>query len=484
MNSGRPRRTDQSQSPERATPRILGLELRAREAVQEAHRRRSTQHQHPVSRAAQLAGGLAALTAIGTLLLLLPISGATRRLHWDEALFTAVSALSTTGLSVITPGRDLSLFGQIVLLMLMQIGGIGFMVGAVTVFRLLGRRITLTERLTLRDSLGLVSADALLRLTRRVLIGVIVIEAAGALLLWLNWRATFGDERAIFLAIFHSVSAFCNASFDLFSGTPTASAGFPSDTFSLLTLSTLVILGSIGIPVLVDIVRWPRHRAVSLHTRITLVTAGTLLLLGTLALFVGESQPGVLFADLPWPRRLLVAFFHSATSRTSGFLLQPLATMAPASVLTLIALMFIGGSPASMGGGITTSTCAVLVLAMWNFARGRTAIMISRRTIPVETVLKALAILAAALLVNGAVTWLLLLTQHASLDEALFEAVSAFATSGFTLGLTSKLDLFGRLLIALTMFWGRLGALSIVIALAQHNPPAVITYPEEQILIG
>jgi trk system potassium uptake protein TrkH len=158
--------------------------------------------------------------------------------------------------------------------------------------------------------------------------------------------------------------------------------------------------------------------------------------------------------------------------------------MAPASVLLLTALMFVGGSPASMGGGITTSTLAVLVLAMWSYARGLDQVVIQRRLIPTETVLKATAILTVSLLGVGLVTWLLLLTQPATLSDALFEAVSAFATSGFTLGLTTRLDLFGRLLIALTMFWGRLGALAVVVILAKRTATPSVAYPEEQILIG
>jgi trk system potassium uptake protein TrkH len=446
--------------------------------------RRRAKQPRPLQRTLRLIGGLAILVACGTLLLMLPISGAGRSLQPDEALFTAVSALSTTGLSVITPGRDLSRFGQVVLLLLMQIGGIGFMVGAVVVFGLLGRRITLEERLTLRDSLGLISMGSLLRLTRSVLLGVLIIESAGALLLWLNWLPLYGAGSAAFYAIFHAVSAFSNASFDLFSGTPDAPAAFPTDAPTLLILSTLVILGSIGIPVLADLARWPRRRCLSLHTRLTLVAAGTLLTLGTLALFVGESRPGVLFSDLPWPRQLLLAYFHSATSRTAGFVLQPLETMAPASVLTLMALMFVGGSPASMGGGITTSTLIVLVLAMWTYAHGRPQVTVGGRTIPTATVLKAAAILTISLLGVVLIAWLLLLTQRASFSDALFETVSAFATCGFTLGLTPRLDLFGRLLIALMMFWGRLGALTIVVVVARRGRTESISYPEEQILIG
>ncbi len=472
--------------PRRPTGTGAGNTLgrQALEGFRAAHHHRPAPRAHQLRAAGRLVLGLLALVTGGTLLLLLPISSTRGGLSWDAALFTAVSALSTTGLSVITPGSDLSLFGQCVLMLLMQMGGVGFMVGAVVIFRLLGRRITLEERIVLRDSLGLLSTQALLRLTRNILFGVLLIEGVGVLALWLAWRGAFGDGRAAYYALFHAVSAFSNASFDLFSGAPDAPAGFPTDAATLLTISTLIILGSIGIPVIADMVRWPRRRALSLHTRLTLITAGALLLIGTIGMFLGESKPGVLFSDAPWPRRLLLGYFHSASSRTSGFVLQPFETMHPSSVLLLTTLMFIGGSPASMGGGITTSTFAVLVLGMSAFVRGEADIRVGNRTLPHETLIKAAAIVTIALLLVIISSWLLLITHNTTFDRAVFEIVSAFSTCGFTLGLTPELNLFGRLLVAFTMFWERLGPLTLVVALAQRERTAQIRYPEEPILIG
>jgi trk system potassium uptake protein TrkH len=347
----------------------------------------------------------------------------------------------------------------------------------------MGRRITLEERVALRSALGDVSTHAVVRLTGRVVAGVLLIEGAGAALLWLNWQRLYGPARAAYLAVFHSVSAFSNASFDLLSGSPDGAAGFPTDAYTLVTLAGLVVAGSLGMPVVADLAGATRGGRLSLHSRLTLIMAAVLLVGGTLALFVGTARPDGLFGQEPWPRRLLLAFFHSG-SRTSGFVLQPLDAMAPANVLTLCALMFIGGAPVSTSGGITTSTAAVLMLAMWRYVQGHKRVVVDGRTIPSETVHKAIAIVVTALLLVVGVTWLLLLTQPATLAEAMFEAISAFATSGFTLGLTPRLDLFGRLLIAATMFWGRLGALTVVVALARPFPRSAIEYPEEQILIG
>jgi len=433
-----------------------------------------------------LVGGLAALVVVGTGLLLLPVSGAGRTLTWNEALFTAVSAVATTGMTIITPGVDLSLFGQLVLLVLMQLGGVGFMVAAVAVFRLVGKRVTFAERLTLRDSLGLLSAGQILNLTSRVLLTVLLIEAAGAAVLWLAWWPQYGPAWAAYYAIFHSVSAFTNASFDLFAGTPTAPAGFPTGALTLLTLAALIFLGGIGIPVIADLLRYPRRRFVSLHTRITLVTAISLILVGTILFFMTESRGGSVFSDESTGRLWLLSFFHAVASRTSGFVVSAqFSQLDSANALLLTVLMFIGASPASMGGGITTSTFAVLVLAVWNFARGRSEIRAGRRTIPLLILFKAAAVTTTAAVVIGIVTWLLLYTQeNVTLVLALVETVSAFSTSGFSLGLTARLNLFGQLLIAGLMFFGRVGSLTLIVALAQPSAAPAVTYPEEKILIG
>jgi trk system potassium uptake protein TrkH len=433
-----------------------------------------------------LIGGLGLLVLVGTILLWLPVSGADQPLALNDAFFTAVSAVATTGLTTITVGRDLSLFGQIVVLFLMQLGGIGFMVTAITVFRLIGKRVTFAERLTLRDSLGIVSAGQILNLTRIILIGVVVIEAAGAFVLWLAWMPEYGAGRAAYFAVFHSVSAFTNASFDLFAGSPTSAAGFPTDPVTLLTLSTLIFLGGIGIPVIADLLRYRRRRRLSLHSRITLVTSAVLIVLGAALFFAAEHKFRGVFADESPTELALLSFFHSVASRTSGFTVSArFSQLEPANALLLTVLMFIGASPASMGGGITTSTFAVLMLTMWNFARGRSEIIAGRRVIPLNLLYKAGTIVTAAGLIVAVTTWLLLYTQeNTSLTEALVESVSAFSTSGYSIGLTQRLNLFGQFLIAGLMFFGRIGMLTIIVALGRPRVPLVVTYPEEGILLG
>ncbi len=437
-----------------------------------------------VQTALRLVAGLAALVATGTLLLSLP-GVATRPLRLSEALFTATSALAVTGLSTITPARDLTPFGQVILLILIQVGGVGFMAAAVIVLRLLGRKISLVDRLALRDSLGLLEPRAILRVTARVVVTAFAIEAAGAFLLWLNWRETLGNGRAAFYGLFHAVSAFCNAGFDLFAGLP-EQTGIPTDGPTLAVLSGLIILGGLGIPVLGDLLMWPwRRRRLSLHSRITLILYAALILLGALALLLSESQAGGALAGQPMGRRLTLVTFQAISARTAGFAGLPnLEQLAPASQVLTMGLMLIGSAPASMGGGITTGTLAVLLLSLWAYVQGRPTAQVGGRTIAIETVRRASAIITVSLLVVGGATWLILITHPVMLDRALFEVISAFATCGLTLAFTGQLNLFGQAVIMLVMFWGRLGALTIVAALAQQAPPPLVAYPEEPLLIG
>ena len=437
-----------------------------------------------VGTAMRLVAGLAILVILGTQALSLP--GMTvRPLAFRDVLFTATSALAVTGLSTIVPARDLTLLGQIVLMVLIQVGGVGFMAAAVIVLRLLGRRISLTDRLALRDSLGLLEPRAILQVTGRVVLTALVIEMTGAVLLWLNWRVTLGDARAAFYGLFHAVSAFCNAGFDLFAGLP-GHSGIPTDNRTLAIMGSLIVLGGLGIPVLGDLLTWPRrHGRLSLHSRITLVLYAVLIFTGALVLLVSEAHEGSILAGLPLGRQIELATFQAISARTAGFAgLANIEQLAPASQMLMMGLMLICSAPASMGGGVTTGTFAVLVLSVWAYVRGRPAAQVGGRTIAIEAMRRASAILTVALLVVGGATWLILMTHPVTLDRALFEVVSAFATCGLTLAFTGELNLFGQIVIMLVMFWGRLGALTIVAALAQPGPPQPVTYPEESLLIG
>lgn len=445
----------------------------------------------PISPALRLVLGLATLVVAGSLVLMLPAAGGARPLTPNEAFFTAVSALSVTGLSVITPAVDLSLFGQIVLLVLIQLGGVGFMVLAVLILSLLGRKVTLSDRLALSDSLGLGAPRAILSLTWRMLAVVLTLEALGALLLYLHWRGDgrLSEGQALFYAIFHAVSAFCNAGFDLFSGLPAYPAGIPRDSISLSVLGAMILVGGLGIPVLGDLLRYRRARRLSLHTRITLAVVTFLVLSGAVGFYFAEGNPirGGNLVDEPPLRRALISLFQSISARTAGFAgIAEFDRLTHPSQVLMITLMFIGCPPASMGGGITTGTFAVLTISLWSFARGQPSAQIAGRALGPGTTRKAAAVLTVSLFVVLLATWLILMTHPtATIDQVAFEVVSAFATCGLSLNFTGQLNGFGQLIIMLVMFWGRLGALTLVIALAQQQGrPQPVQYPEEQILIG
>lgn len=433
----------------------------------------------------RLIGGLAILVMLGTSLLLLPVMGKQQPLMFDQAIFTAVSALSVTGLSIITPYTDLSFAGKFVLLTLIQIGGIGYMVLAVVAFRLIGKKVALADRLALRDALGLVSQRGIIKLTSQIMFTVITIELLGAFLLWLNWRNSIPGIEGIFYALFHAVSAFCNAGFDLFNGRPDYPTGVPNDTATVLIMATLIFLGSIGIPVLFDLITYHWRRRLSLHTRITLPIVFGLIILSTIGLEISEGLTTGILHHEPLYRQVLLALAQVISARTAGFTFMPTFTgLEPSSELLLTICMFIGSSPASMGGGITTGTFGILALALWAQAKGHSTPIIEGKAIPGEMIRRGAAVLTISLAVVLVATWILLVTHNTSLALALFEVTSAFATCGLSMGLTGELNTTGKIVIMMMMFWGRLGALTIIVALTRSRQPKRIIYPEEKILIG
>jgi trk system potassium uptake protein len=424
---------------------------------------------------------------VGTFLLSLP-GMTTRSLTLVERLFTATSAVTVTGLAVTTTSTDFTLMGQTVILFLIQAGGLGFIVLVVLTLLLIGRPLTLTDRLALTSEMGLEKPGAIQTILGRTLLVMIVIESVGAVLLYLHWsiNGIVPVENGLYYAVFHSITAFCNAGFDLFAGLPQYPGGLPNDILSLIIMGVLVIMGGIGIPVYMDVLFKGASRRLSLTSKVTIATAIILILVGMIGFLIGELHPEGVLAEVPPMHRIVIAWFQSVSARTAGFPgLQSFDQLHQSSRLLLVVLMFIGSGPASMGGGITTGTFAVLSLAVIGYARGSQRTVLLRRTISPGTVNRATAVLVVSLGVVGVATWLLLLTQSLSLDRALFEVVSAFATVGLSLGVTPELNDFGRLLITFVMFWGRLGAMTIMVVLLQrrgnsHN----INYPEETLLVG
>lgn len=423
---------------------------------------------------------------------MLPGIAVGRTLTISEAIFTATSALTVTGLSIITPAVDLTLLGKIVLLTMIQIGGVGFMFMAVIMLRLLGRQVYLQDRMALSSSLGLDSAETILETLKHVLYGVLLIELIGAILLGIHWRVYFPPTRAFSYGFFHAISAFCNAGFDLFSGAVDQNGvpfdGIPTDTISLAIMGGIIWVGGLGIPVISELLEYRRRRKLSLNVRVTLIVGLGLTFMGWLLIFVSEGIAGEAFTNAPLGEQIMRSLFQSISNRTAGFAGLPhFNTLHPTTIMVIMGMMFIGCAPASMGGGITTGTFSVLVISFSSYVRGLDQPTIDRRTLDEATVLRASAIITLSMLLLGISTWLLLLTHsQLTFEQAFFEVVSAFATCGLTLGITGELNVFGRILIMILMFWGRLGPLTLVIAVTQRNRrhKQLIQYPKEQILIG
>jgi trk system potassium uptake protein len=446
--------------------------------------RSAKSRQFPV--ALQLVTGLIVLIAIGTALLSIPGAG-TRNLSLMEAFFTATSASAVTGLSLFAISTDLTIWGQIILLLLVQIGGVGLIVVVVLVFRLIGRQASLGERLAVTSSLGLDRPEQIALIMVRAIGLMLTIEGVGAILLFLHWRFSgiVPPDKAVFYAIFHAVTAYCNAGFDLFYGLPEYPNGLPADPISLLILGGLIILGGLGIPVYMDLI-YRRRRPYSLHTRLTVGISLVLILLGWIGLLISEYRQAGVLSDMSFGQRTLLAWFQSVSARTAGFPGLPgFSELNFPSTLMLIALMFIGTAPASTGGGITTGTFVVLWLAVISYARGLDKIHVGKHSLPGLLLMRSLVVFVISLSLVILATWLLLLTNPFNLNQTLFEVVSAYSTTGLSLGITTGLNTFGRLVIIFTMFAGRLGAITIMISLlGRDKRQNLVDYPEESILVG
>ena len=447
---------------------------------------RSAKLRQPVPPSIRLIIGLGVMLITATFLMYLPGIGASGRLKFIEAVFTAVSAITCTGLSVITPSVDLTFLGQFFLLCLIQIGGVGYMTSAVLALKLVGQRIAMVDRIALRDAYGLMRTGAIVEFAKQVLVIVLIVESIGAALLWLHWQNILPEgSPTLWLAIFHVVSAFCNAGFDLFTGQTAFPQGIPTDNITLAIIGSLIFLGSIGFPVIANVISYHKSRRLTLHTRLTVAITILILVTGTASLLLSESLPGGILQNETPLRRLSLAVFQIISTRTAGFAaMGNFQAFSSASRLMIITLMFIGASPASMGGGMKTGTLITLLLTMWAYTRSAQTVTIRKRTLPWEIVRRATAVLLISILVVAMATWLILLTHSETLETVLFEVISAFATCGYTISLTARLSPFGLVILMLTMFWGKLGAITIAIALTGTLKKRLVKYPDEQILIG
>ncbi len=435
----------------------------------------------------QLVTGLFTLILIGTVLLLLP--GMTYQpINIFTALFTATSAATVTGLNIVITATTFTLSGQMVILFLVQIGGVGLIVTVMFFFRILGRQIGMMDRLAVTSALRLDSPAKVMSIVVRTVLGMLIFEFLGALALGTHWlNAGIVPANSILLySIFHSVVSFCNAGFDLFTGLPQYPTGIPLDSISLIIMGVLIIAGGLGIPVYFDLLHKFSRRRLSLHTRITLITSLALIIVGWVGFLISEYRLGGVLTDINFVTRVVQAWFQSVSSRTAGFQgFTFFSDMSQGSILLLIFLMFIGTGPASAGGGITTGTFSVIWLAFISYARGLEKIRAGHRTIPFKQLGRAGVIFMVSITLVVVSTWLILLTNPFSVEDILFEVVSAFSTTGLSLGLTADLNSFGQMMLILVMFCGRLGAFTIMLALLDKEPRQnLVDYPEESVLLG
>jgi trk system potassium uptake protein TrkH len=431
--------------------------------------------------------GFALIILVGTLLLRLPVATESGQpVGWLEALFTATSATTVTGLVVVNTETTYSTFGEIVILILIQVGGIGFITLSLLLFRLIGRRVTLYERGLLHQNLGLEQSQEIVRLTLLVVYTIVGIELCGALVLFSQWVQLMSWQQALYYAIFHAISAFCNAGFDLFRNFEdpvlVASANNP---VTLVVLSLLITIGTLGVTVIYELITWPRTRRFSLHTRLVLILTLFLTLFGTLVVIIEEAfVNGQALTPSPESNPWLAALFTVVSSRTAGVTLAPTQELGQASQMIILIWMFIGGAPASMAGGVGLGTVMVVLVTLASTVRGYDDVRIFERTLPMETILKAVAIMTVSTALVVLITLSLTLLGEGALLPITFEVVSAFSNTGYSLGITGNLGELSRLLLIITMFWGRLGPLTLVVALAQQSRRTSIHYPEEKIIIG
>jgi len=400
-------------------------------------------------------------------------------------LFTSTSAVCVTGVVVVDTGTHWNMAGQIIILILIQIGGLGIMTMATSVALIIGRKISLRSRLIMQVALNQFTIQGVVRLTKYIIITTFVIEGIGAFFLTMNFIPQYGLPDSIFYGIFHSVSAFCNAGFDIIGGGRSLTPYTENLSVNFIIMC-LIILGGLGFTVIIDLVRSRSYKKLTLHSKIVVMMTLTLILLGFVLFFVMEFNNPNTMKDLSLKGKLTASMFQSVTTRTAGFNTIALDQMYDSSKLLTIILMFIGGSPGSTAGGMKTTTIALVVLLIISVVKGRQDVEFSKRRISRDNVNRALTVVGVGLSIGFVVTFMLTITEKgADFITLLFEAISALGTVGLSLGYTSSLSVLGQIIIIFTMFAGRVGALTIVFALAaQSENKALIRYPESKVSVG
>ncbi len=429
---------------------------------------------------------------IGSVLLSLPVSSAGgRAVPYIDALFTATTATCVTGLVTVSTAATWSVFGQAVILLLIQIGGLGIITFMTAVMLLFNRKIGISDRLLIQDAFNLSTLSGIVAFVKKVLIGTLTVESIGACFYMTVFVPQFG-ARGIWVSVFNSVSAFCNAGMDIIG--ENSLCDYSGNALITLTTAALIILGGLGYIVWWDVSRVIKNRkqnggrffkSLTLHSKIVLISTAFLLITGTALTLCFEYNNPLTLEGLPLSDKIQAAFFQSVTTRTAGFASLPQENLTnPTAILSLL-LMFIGGSPVGTAGGIKTVTAAVLLSITVSLISGKNSVSLFGRTISKQSVYKAVAVTVMSFSVMFVSTLLLSAVTNAPALDILFETVSATATVGLSRSLTGALNLLGKLIIIFTMYFGRVGPISIAIAFGGKNPSRnIIKNPTEEISIG
>lgn len=432
-----------------------------------------------------LVTGIATIIIIGAILLNLPISSNNgQSIGFLDAIFTSTSAVSVTGLVPVNTAEHWTLFGKIVIITLIQIGGFGFMTSATLIAFITGKRIGLKERLVMQEQFNQESFAGIVKLTKFVILFTITIEAIGALLLSMKFIPLYGPMRGVGYSIFHSISAFCNAGFDIVGD---SMAPFVGDTLINFTIMGLIILGGLGYTVYLDIASQKSYKKLTLHSKMVLTVSLILILTGALFIFATEYSNPKTLGSLSLYEKVLASFFQSVVARTAGFYSINMAGMFNGASLFIIILMFIGGSPSSTAGGIKTTTFGTIVCTVVSGIKGKEDVEAFEKRISIIMIRKAFILLSVSLILVGGVTLLLTITEkNQTFLDLLFETTSAFATVGSSRNVTPELSNIGKILITITMYLGKVGPLTLGLALSNKSRvhKKNYKYPEGKIIIG
>lgn len=427
---------------------------------------------------------------LGALLLTLPISARPgQSIGFLDALFVSTSSICVTGLSTVNIGQTFSAFGQVVLLLLIQFGGLGIVTFTTMVLWMFRRRITLSDRMLIQSAYNLDTLSGLVRLTMRILKVTLCLEGLGAVGYAIVFIPEYG-YRGIWYSIFHAVSAFCNAGIDLLGGN--SFCGYRDNVIMNLTTVFLIIVSGLGFPVYWEVARVlrPRRsdgrygRKMNLQAKIVLTATLALILAGAALTLLFEYDNPATLGPLGWPRKALAALFQSVTLRTAGFATIPQESFRPASCLAYLVLMFIGGSPAGTAGGVKTVTIVMLIASMLANIKGKKDVTVMNRKIADEAIRRCVAIVTFSFSVLMALTVALLAVQRSDFLDTLYEMTSAIATVGLSRGLTGALSPAGKLIVTLTMYLGRIGPITLALVFNSRTPADNISYADSKVIIG